>query len=97
MSQPDGRDGGPPGAELLQFPSDFPIKIMGKRVDGFADEIAAVVRRHAPDFDATTVEMRSSSKGNYLGLTATIRATSRAQLDALYRELSTHPLVKVVL
>ena len=62
MSQPDGRDDGPPGAELLQFPSDFPIKIMGKRVDGFADEIATVVRRHAPDFDATTVEMRSSTR-----------------------------------
>lgn len=113
MSDPDGTDdrdgrppaagdgasapGGPPAAELLQFPADFPIKIMGRRVDGFADEIAAVVRRHAPDFDASTIEMRSSSKGNYLGLTATIRATSRAQLDALYRELSTHPLVKVVL
>jgi len=110
MSNSDGRDGGqpaqgdgtgapagPPAAELLQFPSDFPIKIMGKRVDGFTDEIVAVVRRHAPDFDATTIEMRSSSQGNYLGLTATIRATSRAQLDALYRELSAHPLVKVVL
>lgn len=105
MSDPDDRRGNgattPPGAErpveLLQFPTDFPIKIMGRRVDGFVAEIAGVVRRHAPDFDVATIEMRSSSKGNYLGLTATIRATSRDQLDALYRELTAHPLVKIVL
>jgi len=92
-------DGIQPGAggELLTFPTDFPIKIMGRRVDHFADEIVAVVRRHAPDFDASTVEMRSSRAGNYLGLTATIRAQSREQLDALYRDLTSHPLVKVVL
>lgn len=94
-------DGSAPAAtgpsELLQFPTDFPIKIMGRRVDGFADEIAAVLRRHAPEFDAATLEMRPSRQGTYLGLTATVRATSRAQLDALYRELSSHPLVKVVL
>jgi uncharacterized protein len=92
-------DGAPPDAalELLSFPTDFPIKIMGRRVDNFAEEIVAVVRRHAPDFDAATVEMRTSRAGNYLGLTATIRAQSRAQLDGLYRELTSHPLVKVVL
>ncbi|HVL57151.1 MAG TPA: DUF493 domain-containing protein [Burkholderiaceae bacterium] len=81
----------------LQFPTDFPIKVMGRRVDQFADEIVAVIVRHAPDFDASTLEMRASSHGNYLSVTATIRAQSRAQLDALYRELSSHPLVKVVL
>lgn len=70
---------------------------MGKRVDGFVHTIVEVVRRHAPDFDAATVEMRVSKEGNYLSVTATIRATSREQLDALYRELSSHPLVKVVL
>ncbi len=84
-------------SELLQFPVDFPIKIMGARVDEFANDIAAVIIRHAPDFDVSTLELRSSSKGNYLGLTATIRATSRDQLDAIYRELTSHPLVKVVL
>jgi putative lipoic acid-binding regulatory protein len=84
-------------SELLQFPVDFPIKIMGARVDEFANDIAAVITRHAPDFDVSTLELRSSSKGNYLGLTATIRATSRDQLDAIYRELTSHPLVKVVL
>lgn len=89
----------PAGAagELMQFPMDFPIKVMGKRVDSFADEVVAVVLAHAPDFDPATLEMRASRKGNYLSLTATIRAESRPQLDALYRELSSHPLVKVVL
>lgn len=82
---------------LLEFPCDFPIKIMGARVDEFAQAVVGVVVRHAPDFDAASVEMRPSSKGNYLALTCTIRALSQAQLDALYRELSSHPLVKVVL
>jgi putative lipoic acid-binding regulatory protein len=86
-----------PGESPLTFPTEFPIKVMGRRVDHFAQEIVRVVRAHAPDFDAATVELRSSSGGNYLSVTATIRATSRAQLDALYRELTSHPLVKVVL
>ncbi len=85
------------GDELMQFPMDFPIKVMGKRVDNFADEVVAVVLAHAPGFDPATLEMRASRNGNYLSLTATIRAESRPQLDALYRELSSHPLVKVVL
>jgi putative lipoic acid-binding regulatory protein len=88
-------DGAAPA--LLVFPMDFPIKIMGLRVDTFADEVTVVLRRHAPDFDPATLEMRPSRQGTYLGLTATIRAVSREQLDALYRELSAHPLVKVVL
>lgn len=82
---------------LLQFPCDFPIKVMGKRQDGFAQAVLEVVLRHAPDFDAAAMEMRASTKGNYMSLTCTVRAVSRAQLDALYRELSGHPLVKVVL
>lgn len=82
---------------LLQFPCEFPIKIMGQRREGFAQAVLEVVLRHAPDFDAAAMEMRSSGKGNYISLTCTIRAVSREQLDALYRELSGHPLVKVVL
>ncbi|BBO22208.1 MAG: hypothetical protein AMXMBFR31_04670 [Candidatus Desulfobacillus denitrificans] len=82
---------------LLRFPCDFPIKIMGQRQDGFAQAVLDVVLRHAPDFDAAGMEMRPSAKGNYMSLTCTIRAISRSQLDALYQELSGHPLVKVVL
>jgi len=82
---------------LLEFPCDFPLKIMGATRDDFAQAIVAVVLRHAPDFDPAGVAMRPSKAGNYLSLTCTIRATSKAQLDALYRELSSHPWVKVVL
>jgi hypothetical protein len=82
---------------LIEFPCEFPIKIMGARTDSFAQVVVEVVLRHAPDFDAASVEMRPSSKGNYLALTCTVRAVSREQLDALYRELTSHPMVKVVL
>lgn len=82
---------------LIEFPCDFPIKIMGASVDGFAQVVVDIVRLHDPDFDPATVEMRPSRKGNYLALTCTVRAVSQAQLDALYRALSSHPMVEVVL
>ena len=82
---------------LFEFPCDFPVKIMGAAQEGFAQAILDVVLRHAPDFDAATMEMRLSKGGNYLSLTCTVRAVSKTQLDALYIELSRHPLVKVVL
>ncbi len=82
---------------LLEFPCEFPIKVMGETRDGFAEAIVEVVRMHAPDFDATHVEMRPSSTGKYLSLTCTITATSKPQLDDLYRALTSHPMVKVVL
>lgn len=85
------------GQSPLVFPTAFPIKVMGRRVDEFAQTIVAIIRTHAPDFDPASVELRSSREGNYLSLTATINATSREQLDDLYRALSGHPLVKVVL
>jgi uncharacterized protein len=87
----------PPAESPLRFPTAFPIKVMGLTRDGFAQAIVAVVRRHAPEFDPSTVEMRTSSRGKYLSLTCTITATSRAQLDDLYRELTAHPMVVMVL
>ncbi len=85
------------GESPLVFPTAFPIKVMGRRVDRFAQAIVEVVQAHAPDFDPATLELRASREGNYLSVTATINATSREQLDALYRALTSHPLVKVVL
>jgi hypothetical protein len=82
---------------LLEFPVAFPVKIMGARRDDFAQTMAALVKRHAPDFEPSTLEMRPSKNGNYLALTATINAISKQQLDDLYRELSQHPMVKVAL
>ena len=82
---------------LIEFPSDFPLKIMGLAVEGFAQEIAELVVHHAPEFDAASMEMRPSKTGKYLSLTCTVRATSQAQLDGLYVALTAHPMVKVVL
>lgn len=82
---------------LIQYPSQFPIKVMGNKVDGFVAAVVAVAHQFDPEFDATTVELRASKAGNYLGVTVTVTATSREQLDELYRTLSSHPMVKVVL
>lgn len=82
---------------LLEFPCAFPLKIMGAACEPLADAVVAIVQQHAPDFDASTVEMRASSGGKYVSLTCTVTATSKAQLDALYQALTAHPLVKVVL
>lgn len=82
---------------LFDFPCAFPLKIMGLANTALAQEVLVVVRRHAPDFDGATMAMRASTGGKYVSLTCTINATSKAQLDTLYRELSGHPLVKIVL
>ncbi len=87
-----------PNESLIEYPCDFPLKVFGFAQPGFAQAIAEVVKVHAPDFDsATSITMRSSSNAKYLSLTCTIRATSREQLDNLYRDLSSHPMVKMVL
>ena len=82
---------------LLKFPCEFPIKVMGETREGFAEAIVEVVRLHAPEFDASRMDMRPSSTGKYLSLTCTITATSKPMLDDLYRALTSHPMVKVVL
>lgn len=86
-----------PTESLIDYPSDFPIKVVGIMHDTFAQTIVEVVTVHDPDFHAGKVDMRPSSAGNYLSLTLTVRATSREQLDDLYRALSSHPMVKFVL
>jgi putative lipoic acid-binding regulatory protein len=82
---------------LIEYPSAFPIKVMGVRTDGFVESILGVVRQFDPGLDAEGVELRPSRGGKYLGITVTVTATSREQLDDLYRTLSAHPMVKVVL
>ena len=81
----------------IEYPCDFPIKIMGRAEQNFTESILILVRRHVPDFDNASLETRNSKKSKYLSLTCTIRATSRAQLDALYQELCDHPMVVMVL
>ena len=82
---------------LIQYPSAFPIKVMGAKVDGLVHAITSIAHQFDPAFDAANIELRESKGGNYLGVTITVTATSREQLDELYRTLSTHPMVKVVL
>ena len=87
----------PPEQSLIAYPSAFPIKVMGPHVEGFVEAVVLVARQFDPAFDDATVETRPSKAGNYLGVTITVTATSREQLDELYRTLTTHPMVKVVL
>ena len=82
---------------LIEYPSLFPIKVMGTKVDGFVHAVTFIAEQFDPTFDASTLELRESSGGKYLGVTITVTATSREQLDELYRTLTSHPLVKVVL
>ena len=87
----------PPEQSLVKYPSQFPIKVMGLNADGFVHAIVSIAKQFDPAYDAAKVELRPSKGDKYLGVTVTVTATSREQLDELYRTLSTHPMVKVVL
>ena len=87
----------PPERSLIEYPCHFPIKVMGAQVDGFLAAMVHIARSFDAGFDETTIEQRSSKAGNYLGLTLSVYVTSREQLDELYRTLTTHPMVRVVL
>ncbi len=95
ITPPDDVD--PRKNTLIEYPSIFPIKVMGAMVDGFADAMCQVAQQFVPGFDPTTIELRPSKGGNYLGVTLSITATSREQLDDLYLTLTSHPMVKIVL
>ena len=87
----------PPEQSLIEYPCYFPIKVMGAHVEGLVAAIAHVARQFDPSFDPETIEQRPSKGGNYLGLTISVYVTNRETLDELYRTLSSHPMVKVVL
>lgn len=87
----------PPEQSLIEYPARFPVKVMGANVAGFVRAIIELTLMFDPGFDVSTVEQRLSSGGKYLGVTVTITATSREQLDDFYRALTSHPLVKLVL
>jgi putative lipoic acid-binding regulatory protein len=86
-----------PAESLIEYPSLFPIKVMGLKTDALVPALTHVAQQFDPSFDASLIELRESRGGKYLGVTLTITATSREQLDELYRTLSTHPMVKLVL
>lgn len=97
MTKQPSPDDSPQAESLITYPSLFPIKVMGLKVDGLVHAITHIAAQFDPQFDAGTIELRESKGGKYLGVTITVTATSRAQLDEIYRTLSTHPMVKVVL
>lgn len=82
---------------LIEFPCDFPIKIMGEKHDDFVKTIIAILHGHVSDFDANSIELRASSGGKYISLTCNVYVTSKPQLDDIYRALTAHPMVSVVL
>lgn len=86
-----------PSEPLIQYPCDFPIKVMGKTAPEFLPAVVHIAKQFDPSFQEESIEQRPSREGNYLGLTITMHVHSREQLDEIYRTLSTHPLVSVVL
>jgi hypothetical protein len=82
---------------LFEFPCDFPIKIMGQATDEFRSLALGIVTRHFGALDEDSIQERPSSGGRYLGLTITVRAESKAQLDAVYQELTSCRQVLVAL
>jgi putative lipoic acid-binding regulatory protein len=83
--------------DLLNFPCEFPLKVMGVVADDFENFVVEIMRRHCNDVKEAAVTTRTSSGGKYMSLTITITAKSRAQLDGLYIELSQHERVVMVL
>jgi putative lipoic acid-binding regulatory protein len=79
---------------LIDFPCDFPIKVMGEMQDSFAQTIIDLIQTKEPTFNASKIEMRASSGGKYISLTCTVHVNSQAHLDDIYRSISAHPLVK---
>lgn len=73
---------------LFEFPCEFPIKVMGHANDTFEIEVVTLIRKHVPDLDENAVTRRESAKSNYAALTITITATSREQLDEIYKDLT---------
>ena len=80
----------------LTFPCDFPLKIMGRAAPDFDDLVIDIVRRHVDNLSGP-VQSRPSRQGNYVAVTITIQADSQEQLDKLYRELSAHERILMVL
>jgi putative lipoic acid-binding regulatory protein len=73
---------------LLEFPCEFPIKAMGLADGTFDARVVEIIHRHVEDLPEGAIRRRPSAKGKYLSVTVTIRATSREQLDDIYRELT---------
>ena len=85
------------GAPRIEFPCDYPVKIVGENHESFSVTVIELVRRHAPEITDEHVKVRESSAGKYCAVTITIRATGEDQLRELHETLKTHPMVHLVL
>lgn len=84
-------------APRIEFPCEYPIKIMGVAGAELHTTVCHILRRHAPGFDETCITVRDSTKGNYQSLTVTICATGTDQLQAIFTDLKSSPAIKMVL
>lgn len=82
---------------LIDFPCEFPIKVMGQMEASFTETMIGLIQTIVPTFNAGMVDMRASSGGKYISLTCTVHVVSQLQLDDIYRLISAHPLVKFAL
>ena len=87
----------PSSGTLIEFPCMFPIKVMGEVHDQFTSTVIKIIKQNNKSFDPSTIEMKGSSEGRYISLTCFVYVTSKPELDDIYRSLSTHPMIKVVL
>lgn len=82
---------------LLEFPCDFPIKVMGRAEPGFDALVVELVRRHAPNLGEGAVTSRPSKGGKWVAVTVILRAESKSQLDAIYLDLTAHEKIVMAL
>ena len=82
---------------LIEFPCHFPIKVKGEVHDEFTSTVIEIIKQKNGKFDPSTIEMKGSSEGRYISLTCFVYVTSKPELDDIYRSLSSHPMIKVVL
>ena len=82
---------------LIEYPCDFPIKVMGLAQAGFRNAVIEIILRHDRQFQAASIAVKTSKHAKYLSLTCVVKALSREQLDNIYQELCDHPLVVMVL
>ena len=97
MSDPSPSSAAGERTTLIEFPCDFPIKVMGIHDPGFVPSLVELAKQFDPQFNPDSITLRASRNGTYQGATLTVRAINQTQLDGLYRCLTQLPLVKVVL
>jgi len=81
----------------IEFPCDYPIKILGRSCDHFKGTVLEIVEQHSPDYDRSSVVIKDSSKGTFVSMTVTIIATGKPQLEALHGDLKNSGVVTMVM